>query len=267
MKSPLKYPGGKTYLANKIVALMPPHTTYVEPYAGGLAVLMAKDPEGVSEVVNDADQDLTTFWNVLKRPEQFYAFQRVIEATPFSESEWEEADIDHDRCPSPVEIAVAFFVRCRQSLAGRMDSFTGLTKTRLRRGMNAEVSAWLSAVDGLPAVHERLRRVLVLNRKALDVMWDFDGPEVVQYLDPPYLASTRTAPDVYRHEMTSLDHEKMIAVAHDLKSKVLISGYPNQMYEDALRPPKWRYVDFNLPNNAAGGKTKRRMTERLWMNF
>lgn len=62
---PLKWHGGKHYLAKRIVALMPPHVHYVEPYAGGLSVLLAKDPEGVSEVVNDIHGDLTNFWQCL----------------------------------------------------------------------------------------------------------------------------------------------------------------------------------------------------------
>ena len=50
---PLKWHGGKHYLAADIIGLMPPHQHYVEPYAGGLAALLAKDPEGVSEVATD----------------------------------------------------------------------------------------------------------------------------------------------------------------------------------------------------------------------
>jgi DNA adenine methylase len=62
---PLKWHGGKHYLARRIVALMPRHTCYVEPYGGGLAVLLAKNPEDVSEVVNDLHGGLTHFWRVL----------------------------------------------------------------------------------------------------------------------------------------------------------------------------------------------------------
>ena len=40
LAQPLKWWGGKHYLAKKIIELMPRHLHYVEPYAGGLAVLL-----------------------------------------------------------------------------------------------------------------------------------------------------------------------------------------------------------------------------------
>src|SRR5712692_11203335 len=98
---PLKWHGGKHYLASRIVALMPPHTHYVEPYAGGLAVLLSKSPDGVSEVVNDLDRRLTNFWKVLQDNALFLEFQRLVEAIPFSEPEWREAtEVLAERQPS-----------------------------------------------------------------------------------------------------------------------------------------------------------------------
>src|SRR5260370_16310080 len=88
---PLKWTGGNHYLAGRIVGLMPTHTHYVEPFAGGLAVLLAKSPDGISEVVNDLDGRLTNFWKVLQNETMFLEFQRLVEAIPFSESEWHEA--------------------------------------------------------------------------------------------------------------------------------------------------------------------------------
>lgn len=63
--------GGKQYLADRIIDKMPPRCKnpnapdsgdpgwlhYVEPYAGGLAVLLANDPQGISEVVNDLNTE------------------------------------------------------------------------------------------------------------------------------------------------------------------------------------------------------------------
>src|SRR5207253_1071429 len=120
-------------------------------------VLFRKDPEGVSEVANDIDGHLMNFWKVLQDEDLFSRFIRVVPAVPFAEPEFENAvaSLDH---ADPVCRAVALFVQCRQSLAGRRKVFTGVTKTRTRRGMNNEVSAWLTAIEGLTAVHERLRR-------------------------------------------------------------------------------------------------------------
>ena len=86
---PLKWHGGKSYLARRIVGLMPRHLHYVEPYAGGLAVLLARDPDdprmwlgdtsderGVSEVANDLDGRLMNFWRVVRGDDTFARFRR-----------------------------------------------------------------------------------------------------------------------------------------------------------------------------------------------
>ncbi len=261
---PLKWHGGKHYLAPKIVALMPPHIHYVEPYAGGLSVLLDKDPEGVSELVNDINGDVTNFWEVLRDVKSFARFRRQVEAIPFSEPVWEAAAeqlTDRD----PVVRAVAFFVRCRQSLAGRMDTFASISRTRTRCGMNEQASAWLSAVRGLDVVHARLSRVVIRNRDALDVMRSEDTIDTLQYLDPPYVPSTRQSRDAYRHEMTEEDHGIMLGVITKLKGKVMLSGYPSELYDEALAG--WNKHTFDLPNNAASGSRKRQMTECVWCNF
>lgn len=273
--SPLKWHGGKHYLAPRIVAMMPPHTHYVEPFAGGLSVLLAKDPEGVSEVVNDLSGDLTHFWSILADRELFPRFQRMCEATPFSEAEWvkAEATIANEGgsfdLQADVRLAHAFFVRCRQSRAGRMEGFATLSRTRTRRGMNEQASAWLAAIEGLPAVHERLRRVVVLNRDALDVIRQQDGPGTLFYLDPPYLHGTRAVADAYEHEMTEEQHERLLNILGRIEGRFVLSGYRSELYDAhaAKWCPSWHRTDFDLPNNAAGGETKRRMTECVWTNF
>ena len=161
---PLKWHGGKHYLARRIVEIMPPHLHYVEPFAGGLSVLLEKSPNGVSEVANDLDGHLTNFWRVLQGERSFARFFRIVEATPFSEVEWLESFGRLDDS-DPVQRSVAFFIRCRQSLAGRCDTFAPLSRTRTRRDMNEQASAWISAIDGLPEIHARLRRVVVLNEE------------------------------------------------------------------------------------------------------
>jgi DNA adenine methylase len=131
--------------------------------------------------------------------------------------------------------------------------------------MNGNVSEWLSAVDGLAAVHARLRRVLVENKPALEIIQREDGPGTLFYCDPPYLHETRTARSVYAYEMTQVDHRELLDVLRQVKGKVMLSGYPSTLYDQALAG--WTRHTFDLPNNAAGGMTKGREIEVVWCNF
>jgi hypothetical protein len=142
-----------------------------------------------------------------------------------------------------------------------MTGFATLTSSRTRRGRNEQASAWTGAVEGLPAIHARLQRVAILNRPALDAIRSQDGPETLHYLDPPYLHETRTARQAYgRFEMTEGDHRELLGVLLAVRGKVMLSGYPSALYDEALRG--WRRLTFDLPNNAAGGQEKSRETGR-----
>lgn len=261
---PLKWHGGKYYLAPQIVDLMPAHIHYVEPFAGGLSVLLAHPADDRSELVNDIDKDLTNFWQVLQDDEQFRALSRRLEATPLSRIEWAEATDGLD-ADDPVDRAVAFFVSCRQSLAGRRKCFTPPTRTRTRRGMNGNVSEWLGAVEGLADVHARIRRIMVENMPAVDLIRREDGPSTLFYCDPPYLPESRSSPDVYAHEMTRRQHAELLGTLRGCQGKVMLSGYSSRLYNAML--PGWNRHTFDLPNQSAGGSSKRRMIEIVWCNF
>lgn len=269
---PLKWHGGKQYLARRIIGLMPKHLHYVEPFAGGLAVLLERDPndsrlwqgDGVSEVVNDLNGELVNFWRVLRGRDTFPDFVRACEATPLSRDAFEEAaqveSID------PVERAWAFFVRCRQSRAGTFKGFTSLTRSRTRRGINGNASEWMGAVEGLAAVHARLWPVVIENMDAVDLIRREDGPGTLFYCDPPYLHETRAVTDAYAHEMTEADHVRLLQALADIEGRFLLSGYRNDLYDDIAERQGWTRHDFDMPNHAAGGKVKRRMTECVWSN-
>jgi DNA adenine methylase len=272
---PLKWHGGKHYLASRIVGLMPRHLHYVEPFFGGGAVLLLRDPadpslwlppnKGVSEVANDVNGRLVNFWRVLQDEKVFSQFVRLAQAIPVAREEWEAAHAHIPAADDPVADAAAFFVECRQSRSGLMKGFTPVTRSRTRREMNGNVSEWLSAVDGLPEVHARLRRVLIENMPAVDLIRREDTPNTLFYCDPPYLHETRKATAAYAFEMTEADHEELLDVLRQCKGKVMLSGYPSKLYDAALAG--WNRHTFDLPNHAANGKEKRRETEVVWCNF
>ena len=135
--------------------------------------------------------------------------------------------------------------------------------------------AFLAArCGGDAALHGHVRQLLqvhaeagsFLDRPALEVLRKYDGPQSLFYLDPPYMHDTRTAPDVYGpFEMTEADHRELLDAIRRVRGKVILSGYPSEMYDRALAG--WNRHTFDLPNNAAGGASKGRETEVVWRNF
>jgi DNA adenine methylase len=267
--------------------------TYIHrviPFGGGLGELWNWEYDGVSEVVCDLDWRLINFWLVLQDDYLFDKFQRLAAATPFGENEWEQARVfvreqmgalpaltaDGLKPLGPASdqqravCALAFFVLVRQSLAGRMKSFTGVTKTRVRNGMNNEVSAWLSSVDGLPDVHARLKRVLILDpAPAVKVIKAQDGPATLFYLDPPYPHASRSAgaTDVYGCEMTDAQHAELLQTVAGVRGLVMLSSYPNDLYEGYLRPRGWRCHAFEVTSSADSARVKGKRTEIVWTNY
>lgn len=76
--------------------MIPPHTHYCEPFAGGLSVLLAKPPSLI-ETVNDLDKRIITFWRVLRdNPKEL---ERLCALTPHSRTEYTAT---YEGTPPPV---------------------------------------------------------------------------------------------------------------------------------------------------------------------
>ena len=265
LKQPIKWHGGKYYLAPWIITSMPKHLHYVEPYFGGGSVLLQKVYANVSEVVNDLNGELMNFWGALKDVEAFEKLTRMAQASPLSEDLF-NASL-YKTSDDPIERAFLFFIRARQSRQGLMKSFATLSRNRIRRGMNEQASSWLGAIEGLPEIHKRLKGVVVLNHSAIDVIKQQDGDNTFFYCDPPYLHSTRTATNAYSFEMQTADHEKLLATLGRIKGKFLLSGYPSSLYDEYASKFNWNVKYKSIDNKASSSKIKEIKTECLWYNY
>lgn len=265
IRPPVKWHGGKFYLAEWIISKFPAgyqKMTYVEPFGGGASVLLQKYPSQV-EVYNDLDSGLTNLFVVLQKYPT--AFIDKISMIPYSEVEFEWSKNEHFN-DTPMDKAIKFYIQCRQSIGGRGDSFA-LSKHRVRGGMAETVSAWLSSIDdNLPKVIKRLRTVQILCRDAFKVIEKFDSSNTLFYLDPTYLSYTRKSPKVFKHEMTPQDHWNLLDLVSKLQGFWILSGYNNPLYSVWAEVCGWRKVEKQISNHAAGGDEKRVMTECLWMN-
>lgn len=277
LSGPLKWHGGKQPLASWIHSLAPfsreaVHGGYTHRnivFGGGLGEFWDWEPiDGISEAVNDTNEDLYIFYKVLRDEEMFKQFQRAAELTPFSDAAFAiNCKVNQGSGVNWVARAYSFFVKIRQSRQGLGKCFATPTR-RTRRGMNENVSAWLSAVDGLPEVHERLRRVEICNQDFAEFISKRDHAKAFFYLDPPYLHSTRSTTGEYgEHEMSEEQHKKLLAQLRSISGKFMLSGYHSDLYDAWASASGWICHEKRVDNHASSAKIKERKIECIWTNY
>ena len=249
----LRWHGGKWLIAPWVIAHFPRHRVYVEPFGGSAAVLLRK-PRVNTEVYNDRDGDVVTLFRVLREQPQELA--RALALTPYARDEY---DALYQPTDDPLDRARALVAR---SFMG-MNSKGALEKSGFDTRVNPD--AFISRLRSLVAVPDeiahvaaRFTHVVIENSDAIELMKRHDRPDCLTYLDPPYVADTRSGA-YYRHELDRGGHAKLLAAAKQLVGLVVLSGYASALYDEALSD--WRRVEH--PARTDGGAAR---TEILWIN-
>jgi DNA adenine methylase len=254
--------GGKFSHLEWLLPLLPKTLHYCEPFGGSAAVILNRMPSPI-ETFNDLDSDITNFFEVLRDHKD--ELIEKIGLTPFSREEFElSSTIDTDI--SEMERARRFFIRARQVRTGLAQKASGgrwahclLTS---RAGMAGAVSRWLGSVEGLSEISQRLLRVQIEHRPALEVIERFDSPDTLFYCDPPYPHESRSDSNAYKYEMKNPDHKELSKALHSAKGKVAVSGYEcdlmSELYGD------WN-VSFGPLKKINSSKAEKR--EALWTNY
>jgi len=271
MRPPTSYYGGKGRLAPWIASLLPAHRTYVEPFAGSAAVLFAKTASP-TEIINDLDDQVVNFFRVLR--EDAPALIRALQLTPYARGEYEHTNPNaHDL--DPVEQARRWYVRVNQSIShvagpGRPAGWAAAFNTN---GAD-HAHKFTALVDRLEACAERLRRVHLEHRPAVEVIAKYGVVDAVIYCDPPYLAATRSAQtkragaDYAVEYATEAQHRELARALHHTPAGVLISGYPSALYAELYEARGWWRVDrvITRPTSNVSGGRGAAATEVIWSN-
>lgn len=255
----LKYPGSKWNIAGQIVNLIPEHHSYVEPYFGSGAVLF-NNPASDIETINDLDSEVTNLFQCVQKDSERLA--RLVMTTPFSREEYEKQFEGKAETlyASSFQRAAGFLIRCWQGHGFRTNGYkVGWKNDVVGRERAYALWNWYRLPEWIIDIAERLRKVQIENRPAIEVIKRFDYPDVFMYLDPPYILGSRTGKQ-YMHEMTDADHEELLKTILLSKAKIMISGYETEMYNDYLKD--WRKETFS--SCAEHGKPR---TEVVWMNY
>lgn len=255
--------GGKFSHLDWLLPLLPPTRQYCEPFGGSAAVLLNRQPAEV-ETYNDLDGEVVNFFRILR--EHRTDFVDALRLTPFSREEFALACSPLGPRVSDFERARRFFVRARQVRSGLAQTASigrwANCKNTSRGGMSGVVSRWMNGVDGLEELVERLRRVQIENRSAIDVINLYDDPDTLFYVDPPYPHETRSDSKAYGFEMSDKEHVALASVLNNVKGKVALSGYAGKLYDQLYKG--WRFTRAGVKRIHT---SKAERQEVLWMNW
>jgi site-specific DNA-adenine methylase len=197
-------PAGKKRLAKRLAALLPSHTTYVEPFAGSAAVFFAKDPVEV-EVLNDADSEIVEAFRILKRlkPDQLQRLRRMKWVG--DEATFKKLVKAHPK--NDVEKLHRFLYLSHFSYGKlRGKSFSPSAK-----------GAESLTVDRIEKFAPRLRRARIHCGDYERVVRKYDSSKTTFYLDPPYPG--------YNVEVGEgeFDEERFLKVLKSIKGNFLVT--------------------------------------------
>lgn len=252
MKAILKYPGGKWRIADWIISFFPEHKVYVEPFFGSGGVFFNKKPS-VIETINDLDGSIVNLFKVCRESPAELA--KLINLTPFARDEYISCA---EKPEDEIEWARRTLVRYHQSFGTSNSSLRSWRNVQTAGGPRC-ATMWNDLPEIIIEACERLKEAQIENIKAIELIKRYNDEDTLIYCDPPYLPALRKK-NMYKCEMTEAEHKELLQALQESKSKIILSGYDSQLYNESLQG--WQTVEIET---IAQMGLKRK--EKLWVNF
>lgn len=235
VKNAFPYPGGKSQYAHRIIRLFPAHLCYVEAFGGGGSVLLQKPPSR-SEVYNDLNSDVVTFFRVVR--ERRADLETYLTNLPYAREVFVDTMdrwYDQDVRPDDEIQHAAEFLLLRVAGHGSIFGRTGFSASK----ENSVPKTFRHHVGKLDAVADRFREVAIENRDYSAITKKYDGSGTFFYFDPPYLHLDRD--DIYAENPDAFGHEAFAAHLADLEGRwaVSYSDVPDALREVADTIIQW----------------------------
>lgn len=260
--SAINYFGGKYQWLEQLYNFFPEHTHFVDLFCGSMSVALNKKPSKL-DTANDLDGCVINFFTVLRdQPEELF---QQLELTPVSRQEYKNCfPIYSD---DPVEWARKFFVRCRMSFQGSgLKENTGFNAciNTTERGLSKNVSKYLSAVERLPEVVQKLKQIQIENLDYKECIKKYDRSGTFFYVDPPYELRKRNYKKWYNIEFESDNHHIDLRDSlTNIQGFAMVSGYESDFYKDLYKD--WEFIKLQPKKHSMKGA--KLQEECIWINY
>jgi DNA adenine methylase len=225
---------------------------YVEPFSGGACVLLNKQKSKI-EVINDIDEDIVGIYRAVRdEPTEFIRRLNLYKCSEETFIRSQKKNIFDDY----LDRAVNEYITTKMSRGESKKTFSNVVCNRCNK---TKSSSWTDSICSLTDLSERIKEVYIFNLSAVQIIKNFNTPNVFLFCDPPFLLETKNKKQMYESEMTTDDHIELSIALNDFSGKVLLTGYMNPLY-------KRLYAGWNMEKRKSATKTKK-TAEIIWKNY
>ena len=243
LKTPLRYPGGKSRAVPKLFQYFPnlyKVKEFREPFLGGgsVAIEITKRYPHIQVWVNDLYEPLYNFWKELQHNGQDLqlAIQAEKEKYPDRETARQLFNkmkvVVNDKSKTNFERAIAFYIvnKC---------SFSGLTESSSFSAQASESNFSVRGIQKLEQYSELIENWKITNLSYEDLLTNWNGTFI--YLDPPYdIKDNLYGKKGSMHK--GFDHDKFAEDCDMHAAHMLISYNSSQLVNDRFK--EWTVGEF-----------------------
>ncbi len=209
--------GGKYRLAPKIAGLLPSHRIYVEVFGGAASVLLAKPPSEI-EVYNDRNGWLVNFFETVRNsPIPFLEKCKHLHYSRQLYYEWRDqlaTDFEDVRLDS-VEAAVRTAYTISSAFIGDPTKGWRFDRSGARGGS----ASWTNIASRVAYLSQRLRSCNIDHLDFRECIRNWDSPETLFFLDPPYLSTVSKG----YYNFTEQDHGDLSQLLTRIQGKFIMT--------------------------------------------
>ena len=246
LKTPLRYPGGKSRAVVKILQFLPnlnEYKEYREPFIGGgsVALEVTKRYPHIQVWVNDLYEPLWNFWKELQHNgEELQNMLLDIKSTFPDRDTARDLFIEsktkiNDKEKTDFDRACSFYIvnKC---------SFSGLTESSSFSPQASESNFSVAGIERLNEYSKLIENWIITNHSYERLLvhdWDKKGHFV--YMDPPYdIKDNLYGKKGGMHK--GFDHDKFATDCDEYTSRMLISYNSSQLVKNRFK--EWTVKEF-----------------------
>lgn len=246
--------GGKRRLADRLLALFPPHECYVEVFAGGAALYFLRPMPAKTEVLNDVNGELINLYRVVQN--HLEEFVRQFKWALSSRQVFKWLQDTRPETLTDIQRAARFFYLQQHAFGGRVDGQSFGTAT------TGPAINLCRIEENLSAAYLRLAGTYVENLTWLDCAERYDRPHTFFYMDPPYWQT-----EGYGVDFPFENYQRMADFMRRCKGKVMVSinDHPDIREAFAGFQIEQTSLKYSVANQRQGGQAA--SSELVIMNW